>query len=272
MSELEPISSKDLIAAARTRGTLSRTSAKALQQAWVVSEVEDALADSYGIESAGLVLLITIMPDDSGSMLTPLAADALAGSPVSKQQGVIDGHNDLLKGLRASPTRDRILLQTRYLNKTILNPFQPLDLCQDLTVENYPCKYWTPLFEQTIVTLGTVLAKVEELLEQGAAAVRTATLIMTDAIDTGNKPDELRAEVHSVISDMSRFGDHIVAGMGFSSADDQPFREVFKGMGIDPRYIFSADSREEILNAFRVFGTRALELTAGDDSRRVFEG
>jgi hypothetical protein len=239
--------SKELIQRAEGRGTLCRISSEALQRRRVVSEIEEALEDSYGIESGGEVLLVTLMPDDSASMGR------------TEQASVISGHNELLRAFRESPSRDRILLQTRYLNKTVLNPFQPLEMCRDLTLENYPCNYGTPLSEQTIVTLGTVMVKTEELLEQEVSSVRSATLIMTDG------QADVSTEVAAIVADMRRVGDHIVAGMGISSGNDTSFRQVFRSMGIEERFIFNANSREEILRAFRLFTSGALALTTGFD-------
>jgi len=256
MSEIEPVWSKELVAWAAERGVLSPKSEDALQRDSVVSQIESALEDSYTLESGNEVLLVTLMPDDSQSMTIS-----------RKNEGVIEGHNDLLKAFRQSPAADKILLQTRYLNGHVLNPFQPIELCKDLTEQNYRCVYGTPLFEQTIVTLGVVIAKTEELLQQGATSVRSATLVMTDAEST-DILETLQEEVASVIGDIRRIGDHLVAGMGFSaSAGDEAFRRAFIAMGIDPGLVFTARNRSEILQAFKIFTARALELTSRDDDR-----
>lgn len=258
MTELEPLGSKELIRHAAGRGTLSRISAEALQKSSVLSQIEEALDESYGVETGGEVLLVTLMPDDSVSMTEGTSFLMTKGTP-TKQDSVISGHNELLRAFSESSSRDRILLQTRYLNTTVLNPFQPLELCRDLTLENYPCVHGTPLSTQTLVTLGTVLVKTEELLEQGVSSVRSATLIMTDG------EAEVSKEVAAVVTDMRRVGDHIVAGMGISTGNDASFRDVFRSMGIDERFIFDASSREEILRAFRLFMSEALALTTGFD-------
>jgi hypothetical protein len=253
---VEESESKELITRAAERGVLSPTSTRALQRYEIVSQIEEALEESYGIESAGEVLLVTMMPDDSRSMIIG-----------RKYEGVIAGHNDLLRAFRESPARYRTLLQTRYLNGDLLNPFQPLDECTLMTSANYDLEHGTPLYEQTIVTLGTVIAKAEELLEQGAARVRTATLLMTDAETTGS--EALDVEVASVVADMRKIGDHIVAGMGFPTTRIETFREIFRAMGIDERFIFAAHNRDEILRAFRMFGSKALELTDGTDDQET---
>jgi hypothetical protein len=250
VSNLEKRSPRDLIRDAEKRGTLSQRSSTALQRPAIVQQVQDALAGSYTLRTPGQSLLLTMMPDDSNSMKIK-----------DKQGGVIDGHNELLGMMAVSSASKRMLLQTRYLNGFILNPFGPLTACKPLDRTNYPCIYGTPLYEQTLVTLGAVLAKDEELTA-GGARVRTATLIMTDAESTDNLADALLREVASVVADMRRIGDHIVAGMCFPSGDESYCRAIFSGMGMEDRYIFSASSRREILEAFRLFGESALQLTS----------
>ena len=263
MNELEPLGPREIITHAAERGTLSPRSVEILQQSRVLTEIDKALEGSYGVESgSGQVLLVTTMPDDSGSMTFG-----------TKKQDVIRGHNEVLRAMLESPIRDRTLFQTRYLNGHVLNPFRPLEYYVDLTQENYDCRHGTPLYRETIVTLGAVMTKAEELVIEGAANVRTATLIMSDAQATDSTGAELQSEVAAIVRDMRRVGDHIVAGMGFSTGNDQSFHEIFAGMGIDKAFIFTASSREEILDAFGMFGQKALELTIGTgEQRRVFEG
>jgi hypothetical protein len=202
-----------------------------------------------------------MMPDDSASMT----------EPSSKHAGVIAGHNELLDAMATSRDRGRTMLQTRLLNGTVLNPFKPLARCTHLTTENYPCTFGTPLFGQTLILLGAVLAKAEELVGAGAK-VRTATLIMTDGESTEQNKGQLAGDVAYVVRDMRKVGDHIVAGMSFIGANGQKFDQPFLDMGIDPRHIFSATSREDVLEVFRIFRRSAIaELTGGTATRRAFE-
>lgn len=241
-----------LIKHAEQRGLLSRRSSEVLRQAWVVQGIQQTLIHSYQLKRPGRTILITMMPDDSNSMRFV----------ERNQTGVIEGHNELLGMLAVSADNRRILLQTRYLNGFVLNAFAPLQHCKNLDRQNYPCLNGTPLYEQTLVTLATVIAKTEELSALGAK-VRTATLLMTDAESEDKLGDEWIPAVASVIADMRNIGDHIVAGMGFPSGDASYCRRVFAQMGIDAKYIFDASSREEILKAFRLFGKSALELGRG---------
>ena len=93
---------------------------------------------------------------------------------------------------------------------------------------------------------------------------------MTDGLSTEKNKSTLSAEVASVIEDMRRVGDHSVAGMGITLSErDTGYRDVFLKMGIEPQHIFPADSREEILRAFRVFRRSAVaQLTAGSGTLR----
>jgi len=262
--EVQRRPASELIQSAKTRGTLSARSTDALAQPPIATQVQAALLRSYSVAKAGKLLLITLMPDDSGSMLG------------LKQGSVIAGHKELLEDMKRGPEGKRTMLQTRYLNGRTLNPFGPLDVCLPLSIDNYRCVLGTPLFEQALVMLGTVMAKTEELTSLGVQ-VRTASLLMTDGLSTESTEENkstLSAEVASVIKDMRRVGDHIVAGMGFTLSErDMAYRDVFLKMGIESHHIFPAASREEILRAFRVFRRSAVaQLTAGSGIIRKYEG
>jgi len=261
VSDVEEVGSRDLIRRAESSGTLSPVSSAALQKREVLNQIDTALEESYTLEGPAYVLLITLMPDDSGSIEVH-----------NNQEPIIAGHNDLLTAMTNSDEAHRIMMETRYLNGHVLNPFGPLEVCERLTKQNYPCIHGTPLLGQTLVTLGTVLSKTQELTELGAK-VRTATLIMTDGGSTEPNAEELKKEVASVVHDMARIGDHIVAGMGFATGGDEKFfRQVFADMGIPAHHVFTATSREEILRAFYRFGVSALALTSGASAdRRVFD-
>jgi len=258
MNEFIRRSSTDLVQAAGARGTLSRRSQAALEQPTVASQIGAALKMSVSITRPAAILLVNMMPDDSGSMTDPIVRYR---DSTPKRLSVIAGHNQLIEMMAAAPGGNRILLQTRYLNGTVLNPFSPLAHCELLTDDNYPCPGGTPLFAQTLVTLGTVIAKTEELTDLGAT-VRSATLIMTDGEATDSNP-ELAANVASVVRDIRNIGDHIVAGMGIGHSN---FTDRFLEMGIDPKNIFPANSLQEIMEVFLRFTKSALALTARSGS------
>ena len=119
----------------------------------------------------------------------------------------------------------------------------------------------TPLYDQTAVTLGTVIAKAQEL-QQAGIAVRTVTLIITDGGDYGStrmKP----ADVKAIVDDMLAHEHHIVAAMGISDGTTS-FRDVFRAMGIPDRWILTpGNSASEIRRAFQVFSQSAVRASQG---------
>lgn len=237
--------SMELFRQAASRGVLSQKSLGALGGA--NREITTALAGSYADTSGGDVILITMQLDDSESM---------AGEP---ERAVLHGHNDLMDLMAASPLGQRTLLQTRCLSGQIINPFSPFVACQRLDHHNYQANFGdTPLFRESVITLGAVLAKTEEQVGLGSK-VRSGTLIMSDGGSA--EPFELAEDAATLIADMRSVGDHIVAAMGFGSPDF--YWASFRDMGIPPELIFSANDRESVVKAFRMFGSAVVELSAG---------
>ncbi len=109
MGELDRLSARELIQRALTRHTLSPASASALQETQIARQIQQALERSYTVERARKLLLITMMPDDSGSMQA-----RMQGSAITKQDSVIEGHNELLEAMRDGGHGKRTMLQTRY--------------------------------------------------------------------------------------------------------------------------------------------------------------
>jgi hypothetical protein len=130
-----------------------------------------------------------------------------------------------------------------------------------MTSANYNPSLGTPLFDQTVVLLGTVIAKAQELAQAGIA-VRTVTLIITDGADYGStrmKPGDVKA----IVDDMLAHEHHIVAAMGISDGSTD-FRAVFKAMGIPDRWILTpGNSATEIRRAFAVFSQSAVRASQG---------
>jgi hypothetical protein len=130
-----------------------------------------------------------------------------------------------------------------------------------MTTANYNPHLGTPLYDQTAVVLGTVVAKAQEL-QQAGIAVRTVTLIITDGGDYGStrcKP----ADVKAIVADMLAQENHIVAAMGISDGTTD-FRAVFRSMGIPDKWILTpGNSATEIRRAFAVFSQSAVRASAG---------
>ena len=241
---------KKLLEQARKAGTLSAASAKTLEVADLGAQIQAGLGVTIDDVAASEVVLVTMMPDDSQSI-------AAAGNTAAVQ----GGHNFVLEALRSSKQGGEVLAHTRYLNGTVLCPYTALEHAVTMTRSNYDPCHGTPLFDQTVVLLGTVIAKSQELAQAGIA-VRTVTLIITDGADYGStrcKP----ADVRALVGDLLAQENHIVAAMGISDGSTD-FAAVFRAMGIPDRWILTpGNSASEIRRAFAVFSQSAVRASQG---------
>jgi hypothetical protein len=109
-----------------------------------------------------------------------------------------------------------------------------------------------------------VLAKTQELADSGVP-VRTVTLILTDGADQGSTR-ATAAHVRTIVRDMAAAETHIVAAMGIDDGQT-PFRDVFRSMGIEDRWILTPGSdASEIRRAFLVFSQSAVRASQGGAS------
>jgi hypothetical protein len=247
---------EDLFRGAFDDGVLSRRSLQALEVVDVGAQIQAGLGVHVDDVEASEVVLVTMMPDDSGSIRFAGNADA-----------VRDGHNLVLDALAGSKQRDGVLVHTRYLNGTVLFPYCPLDHAVRMTPQNYDPALGTPLYDQTVVLLGTVVAKAQELAEHGVAT-RTVTLLITDGADAGSqrhRPDDVAA----LCADLRRSESHIVAALGVEDGSTD-FRAVFRAMGVDDRWILTARSDAgDLRRAFRVFSRSAVALAGAGAAAAV---
>jgi len=241
---------KKLLEDAHTKGALSTKSLTALDVVDVGAQIQAGLGVTIDDITASEVVLLTMMPDDSASIASAGNTDA-----------VRDGHNFVLDALKRSKQSGEVLAHTRYLNGHVLCPYTALDHAVAMTKANYDPVHGTPLFDQTCVVLGTVIAKAQEL-QQAGIAVRTVTLIITDGGDYGStraKPSDVQA----LVADMLGQENHIVAAMGISDGSTD-FRKVFQAMGIPDRWILTpGNSASEIRRAFAVFSQSAVRASQG---------
>ncbi len=241
---------KKLLDDAHATGALSKQSLAALDVIDIGAQIQAGLGVSIDDVAASEVVLLTMMPDDSSSI-------ASAGNT----EAVRDGHNLVLEALAKSKQAGEVLAHTRYLNGDVLFPYIALQNAKTMTTQNYnPC-HGTPLFDQTVVLLGTVIAKAQELAQAGIA-VRTITLIITDGGDYGStrcRP----ADVAALVRDMLAQENHVVAAMGIHDGTTD-FKAVFRSMGIPDRWILTpGNSATEIRRAFQVFSQSAVRAAAG---------
>jgi hypothetical protein len=238
----------DLFRLAQEDGALSNAAVKALTVVDIGQEIEAALGVDIDDVQASEVVLVTMMPDDSGSI-------RFAGN----SQIMRDGHNEVLDALIASKQQDNILAHTRYLNGHVLFPYVPLNQAVRMDQKNYNPSHGTPLYDQTTLLLGTVVAKTQEFLDNGVQ-VRTVTLIITDGNDehsTRAKP----ATVATIVKDMLMTENHIIAAMGISDGSTD-FRRIFKEMGIRDEWVLTPGNKQgDIRKAFNLFSKSAVRAS-----------
>ncbi len=243
----------DLLGRAYAEGELSEESKRALL---AVGDIGTEAGWALGSGSEGdEVLLVTILVDDSSSITeAPYGPEA-----------VRLGHNLCLDVLQRAPGR-QVQVHTRYLNEGSLSPYLDVADAPRLNAANYrPIVPKTPLYRQSVLTLGAVFAKVRAERERGGR-VRAFTLLLTDGGDNASA-DIASQHVRFLVQDMLEFSDdYIVAGMGIGSPDY--FRRTFTDMGIPKGWILTPDATAESIE--RVFRERvepSLKLAAaGDDA------
>src|SRR5512140_1009589 len=116
----------DLFQAAHAEGVLSPQSLQTLTSVDLGAQIQAGLGICVDDVKASEVLLVTMMPDDSGSI-------RFAGN----SKVVCDGHNLVIEALQASKQRDCVLAHTRYLNGKVLFPYRPLDQAIGMCDKNY---------------------------------------------------------------------------------------------------------------------------------------
>jgi len=245
---------EDLLAAAHDEGDLSAESLQALSvDADIGARIQAGLGILPDDVPASEVLLVSMMPDDSGSI-----------QAAHNEEAVRSGHNLVLEALRKSAQREDVLVHTRYLNGHTLCPYRLLRDAVEMTRQNYHANQGTPLYDQTVVLLGTVIAKYRQFELSGVPA-RTVTLLITDGADV-HSTQQTAASVRSVVTDMLRMESHIVAAMGISDKTTD-FRRVFRDMGIPDQWILTpAGTQSEVRKAFHAFSQSAVRLSQGKAS------
>ena len=239
-----------LLADARKTGALSPTSATVLDVVDLGAQIQAGLGIAVDDVAASEVVLVTMMPDDSQSI-------AAAGNTAA----VRDGHNLVLAALRKSRQAGDVFVHTRYLNGTILYPYVGLADAVAMDTSNYDPRHATPLYDQTVVLLGTVIAKSAELAAAGVP-VRTVTLLITDGGDYGSKRATAK-DVRALVADLVAQENHVVAAMGICDGIID-FAKVFRDMGIADRWILTpGNTAGEIRKAFQVFSQSAAAVSVG---------
>lgn len=250
MSQAQTPNINQLFQTAHDDGLLSTASMQALNVLDIGAQIQAGLGVSVDDVTASEVVLVTMMPDDSASIRFGGNIQAVRG-----------GHNSVLDALSTSKQRDSILIHTRYLNGHVLYPYCALNQAVRMDTQNYNPNQGTPLYEQTVVLLGTVLAKAQEFADNGVP-VRTVTLLITDGADcSSNQATE--QTVAALVNDMLRTENHIIAAMGIDDGSTD-FRQVFRDMGIRDEWVLTPGNNDnEIRQAFQVFSQSAVRASQG---------
>ncbi len=239
-----------LFQSSHEEGDLSAQSLAVLSGLDLGAKIQAALGTPVGEVEATEVVIVAMLVDDSGSI-------RFAGNA----QAVRDGHNLVIEALTGSKQKDRILIHTRYLNGNyILFPYCLLDGAVKMDQSNYNPMGGTPLYDESVVILGTVIAKVREFADNGVP-VRAITLIVTDGHDEGSRKAS-PGDVKTLVDDMLSTERHIIAAMGVDDGGVMDFREVFKEMGIPDEWILTPGSDpKEIRQAFNTFSQSAVRAS-----------
>jgi hypothetical protein len=248
MASSKPTTVQQLFHQAAAEGAISQQTLAALAIPDLGAQIQAGLGVCADDVPASEVVLVTQMPDDSGSIQHGQNA-----------QLVRDGHNQVLDALAASQQKDSILAHTRYLNGQVLFPYRPVAQAVRMDQKNYQPDLGTPLYDQAMVLLGTVLAKAQEFAGAGVQA-RTVTLILTDGADCGSQLFGAN-DVAQLVGDLLRAETHVVAALGIYDGSTD-FRRVFREMGIEDRWILTPGAgAQEIRRAFRLFSQSALRAS-----------
>ena len=238
----------DLFGAAKDDGELSQQSAQVLAIPDLGAQIQAGLGITVDDVQASEVVLVTMMCDDSGSI-------RFAGNA----QAIRDGHNLVLDALAKAKQKDGLLAHTRLLNGTVVFPYRPIEQAARLDAHNYDPNGGTPLYDQSVVLLGTVLAKAREFADAGVPA-RTVTLLLTDGADQHSVLASAK-DVRAIVEDLRRQESHIVAGLGVSDGATD-FKRVFREMGIEDKWILTAGANaQEIRKAFQLFSQSAVRAS-----------
>ena len=224
--------------------------------------------------------LVTMMPDDSSSIRF------VAGNA----QAVRDGHNGVLDAFKdvRSAQRDGLLIHCRYLNGGVLYPFSLLEKTVRMDTRNYDPNLGTPLYDQSVVVLSTVLTKAKSFEDSGVPC-RTITLLgPTDGRDEHSRTHTVD-EVFKMVQQMLLMENHIIAGMGIDDGSTD-FYEIYSGwtkqeiekarkdgsldslvakggMGVQPRWVMTSRSDpKEIRRCMALFSQSAIRASQSSGS------
>lgn len=256
----------DLFGNAVAEGSVSQSTLNAINVPDLGAQIQAGLGIDVDHVNASEVTLVSIMPDDSGSIACIRKDPDDWRSPIVGPKLIRDGHNLVLDSLMGGKKeqRESILVHTRYLNGFVLSPFVPLDQAVRMTDQNYDPNLGTPLYDQAVPFLLTPLQKAQEFSDSGVPC-RSVSLIISDGRDEHSRK-QTAATVRKVVEDMLKTENHIIAFMGIGDGHTD-FHQIALEMGILPNWILTpGNSESEIRHAFQVFSQSAVRASQGAGS------
>lgn len=237
------MSIEDLLVEAASDGEVDKRTTAVLLNANTVRQVakgSGVTADEYRESEA---LLVTVMVDDSGSIFGESA------SGTNNAPAIIEGYNGLLEALLGAKQKGRILVSCRYLNGTILCPYTYLEQAPKMSASNFFSGGGTPLYDQSVVLFGAVMAKAREFEDKGVG-VRTWTLLISDGADYGSR--SATAQNVAALAATLTSEAHMVLALGVNDGATD-FKDVFQKMGVrEERILVSANDPKAIRKTLRL--------------------
>ncbi len=240
---------------------------EAEEQGWISKEAAGVLGvvpDIGAQIQAGLGVRVDDIPSSEVVLVTMLIDDSGSINSAGNEQVVRDGHNLVIDALLKSKQQENILVHVRYLNGKVLYPYCSLGQVTRMDRRNYLATGGTPLYDQSIVVLGTVLTKTMEFASNGVP-VRSVTLIITDGLDQ-HSTSATASHVAKVVAEMLKMENHIIAAMGIDDGGTD-YRKVFRAMGLRDEWVLTpANTPQEIRRAFNLFSQSATQASQSSQS------
>ncbi len=228
-------------------GDITPKTASLLTNAATLREIKKGDGVSAETFPHSAARIITILLDDSSSI-----------EDNNNTQHLIDGHNQIIAGLCGSSKKQQLetIVSCRTLNNGPIYEYKHLADVPKLTRAKFSPNGSTPLFDQSIVTVGSVIAKVQEFENAGIAA-RTWTLIVSDGGDYGSQ--RKASDVATVVKELNS-EQHLILAMGVSDGTTD-FTKVFLSMGVKQPNIHVVNGKDPA--ALRRMFNQASQSAAG---------
>jgi hypothetical protein len=253
-------SALSLLQASADEGNLTPASMMAFQALNMGEQIQAGLGVKVDDVEASEVFLMAKVIDDSSS-IGHIQADPSDPIPMNGPEAICFGSNLLDDALKESKSAADVLVSTRLLNRGLIDAFTPLSAATQLkNHDNYSAYGGTPLYDQTIASVGTVMAKLQEFEDAGVPA-RATVIIVTDGYDWGSSSDA--DDVAAVVKDAIRSENVIVYFMGIEDGSTD-FVAVANSMGILAEFVLTPKkTATEIRAAFHTASQSNVRASQG---------